>query len=181
MRRWLRSRSCGSLRAQTRTRFFLVQAVGSSALPLGLATATGVHAAGLLSVVVAPDGTMNGASIGQIKTLDTNVLGDVALYAYIGKDPLARLLRLAGQVNVNVVTVDYGASHADSVTMGYQTIDTFANLSQQVTDTDGGPLYEAVDQLALAYRIRPSLYNQGTSYNPRRGLTLDYAQTSFPG
>jgi len=161
--------------------FFLVQAVGSSALPLGLAVASGVHAGGLLSVVVAPDGTMGGASIGQIKTLDINVLGDVALNAYIGEDPLARLLRLASQVNADVVPVDYGVSRTDSVTMGYQTVDTFANLAQQVPDADAGMLYESADQLALAYRVRPSLYNQGTVYNARRGLTLDYAQAQLSG
>jgi len=66
--------------------------------------------------------------------------------------------------------------------MGYQLSDTFANLIQQIADTDLCMIYEAADQAAIVRRSRIINYNQGTSYNNTLpALILDCAQSQFSG
>lgn len=55
--------------------------------------------------------------------------------------------------------------------MGAQPIDTPMNILYQCAAVDGGVITEAVDQLALEYRTRDSIYNQ-------YGLELTWAQLS---
>lgn len=59
--------------------------------------------------------------------------------------------------------------------MGYQLVDTFANLIQEPVDTSLGLLFEARDQNSLVLRTRASLYNQ-----PAR-LTLDHSLHQLSG
>ncbi len=135
-------------------------------------------------VVVNPSAAITDTVIGHISVQNTvDPLQDLGfqLNAWSGENPVSRIIRLAGEQQINLVDNSLGFI-GNTVTMGYQLSDTFANTVQQVVDTDLGLLYEAADQLALVYRTRLSLYNQGTSYNnARRGLTLDYAQNQLSG
>lgn len=141
---------------------------------------------GVTAVSIAPDGTMSGAAVGHVWVQGTSselISGGLFSWvnAYNKELPTSRLTRLCSEQGVNMVLVAPGEVGTDGVGMGYQLVDTFANLVQQVPDADLGLLYEARDQLALVYRTRLSLYNQGTAYNPEPGLTLDYAQNQLSG
>jgi hypothetical protein len=84
---------------------------------------------------------------------------------YIGETATDRMIRLCREEGIYLeVTGDT----ADSAPMGPQTSSKLLDLMFDCADTDLGILYEPRDALGLAYRTRPSLYNQ-------TGLGLDYA------
>lgn len=132
----------------------------------------------LTSIAISPDRALAGTAIGHISVQNVwDSLFDIigAVNAHLGEGRLSRFTRLANENNVNAITVF--ASQDSVSSLGHQLPDTFPNLIQQVPDTDLGVLYEARDQMALAYRTRGSLYNQGTAYNNvGRVLTLDHSQ-----
>lgn len=156
--------------------------------------------------ISAASGTLNAASIGPVASVVVNTngnlvgtaIGHVSVQAvwdsladlvsqlnawYNEGSPGSRISRLCGEQGVNEIGffVLGNAIGGDGVTLGYQTSDTLANLLQQCVDTDNSMLFESREQLALIHRNRVYLYNQGTSYNPQRGLTLDYAQAQLSG
>lgn len=132
----------------------------------------------MTSIAINPNQALTGTAIGHISVQNVwSSLFDIegAVNAYLGDGRLGRFARLASENGVNAVTVF--ASQDSSSNLGYQLPDTFPNLLQESPNTDLGALYEAKDQLALTYRTRGSLYNQGTAYNNvGRVLTLDYSQ-----
>ncbi|MGW3571221.1 hypothetical protein ACWDSL_46335 [Streptomyces sp. NPDC000941] len=81
-----------------------------------------------------------------------------ALQGYARELAGRRLERLCAEQAVPLqVTGDLD----DSPAMGPQKSGRFLDLLQTTVDVDGGVLYEALDELALAYRTRASKYNQG--------------------
>lgn len=135
-----------------------------------------INAGGLKSTVLGHVLYTNGDVNGQGFLLSTfsNVFS-----AWLGENPATRFVRLSGEQGVNSNVVDLGTS-GNAVTMGYQLSETFPTLVQQIADADAGLLFEARDQLSLTYRMRTSLYNQGTSYSPMsRQLVLDYEVNSL--
>jgi hypothetical protein len=140
---------------------------------------------GVTSIAIAPDRNLAGAAVGHVWVQRTSAeSGDLFSWAraYNSEFPVSRFARLCAEQRINAVVVAPGEVGSDAVGMGYQLPDTLVNLLQQLPDSDLGLLYEARDQLALMYRTRLSLYNQGTTYNnSRTGLTLDYAQHEFAG
>jgi hypothetical protein len=139
---------------------------------------------GVQSVGIAPDGNLGGAAVGHIWVQRTSTeTGDLYSWshAYGNEVSTSRFTRLCSEQGINAVLVAPGEVGSDAVRVGAQTVDTFSNLIQQVPDTDVGLLFESRDQLALAYRTRLSLYNQGVPSDQRRGLTLDFAQHQLSG
>ncbi|MEU0809510.1 hypothetical protein [Streptomyces sp. NPDC005970] len=81
-----------------------------------------------------------------------------ALQGYVRELAGRRLERLCAEQGVSLqVTGDLD----DSPPMGPQKSGRYLDLLQTAVDVDGGVLYEARDELALAYRTRASKYNQG--------------------
>jgi hypothetical protein len=135
-------------------------------------------------VVINAGGVINDTAVGHVSVQSVwDTLLDLAQpdNAWIAELPPSRMTRLCAEQGISGALVAPGELGTDGVTMGYQLPDTFPNLLQQVPDTDLGFIYEARDQLGLAYRTRLSLYSQGTAYNPQRGLTLDTAQHQLSG
>lgn len=132
----------------------------------------------MTNVSINPNQSMSGTSIGHVSVQNVwSSLFDIegAVNGYLGEGRLGRFARLSNENGVNAITVF--ASQDSISSLGYQLPDTFPNLIQQVPGTDLGALYETRDQVALAYRTRGSLYNQGTTYNNvGRVLTLDHSQ-----
>lgn len=97
-----------------------------------------------------------------------------ALYldGYTGEDPVARLMRLADENGIDLIT--QGDSVTRGVTMGPQAVDTLYNLLHECVDVDQGILYEPRVQLGLVYRAADSLYNQTP-------VTLDYSSAHLSG
>jgi hypothetical protein len=84
---------------------------------------------------------------------------------YVGETATDRMVRLCREEGVYLeVTGDT----ADAAAMGPQRPGKLLDLLFECADADFGILYEPRDALGLAYRTRPSLYNQ-------TGLALDYA------
>jgi hypothetical protein len=161
--------------------------VGASSAGAASGTLTSAVIGPVTSVVFNASGAMTGTAVGHISVQPVwDTLFDLAnqLQAWFNEgSPHLRVARLCSEQNVNQAdfSVPGIAMGGNGVTMGYQTNDTLANLLQQVVDTDNSMLFEARDQLALIYRIRTSLCDQGTTYNPQRGLTLDFAQHQLSG
>lgn len=65
-----------------------------------------------------------------------------------------RICELLGVVPVIVGSVE------NTIQMGVQPLDTGINILYECAEADGGQIVEAIDQLALEYRTRKSLYNQ---------------------
>lgn len=133
-------------------------------------------------VVVNPGASLVSTAVGHISVQAVwDSLFDLVdqLNAWYFENPGDRFVRLFTQQGVNAVQVKHGLT-GNYVIMGYQLSDSAVNLAQQVPDTDLGLMYEARDQLAMVYRTRLSLYNQGTVYNPgSAGLVLDWAQNQL--
>jgi hypothetical protein len=147
------------------------------AINLGTYTLTQT-VSGVQTVILSPDGTLTGASLGHVwvQAVSTEKLDVLSwLPAYSGEAPTDRFQRLCGEQGVGGVLVNPGEIGTDTVSMGYQLPDTFPNLMQQCADTDLSLLFEPRDQLALALRTRLSLYNQAAR------LALDYAQNQLSG
>lgn len=160
--------------------------VGASAALVSGGTLTGASVGAVTAVTVNPGGGLTGTAVGHISVQPlSDTLFDLAnqLNAWNNESPTNRFTRLCSEQGVNAISfVPPGyAMGGNGVTMGYQSSDTLANLLQQVADTDAGVIYEGADQLALIRRSRLTYSNQGTVYNPQRGLTLDYAQHQLSG
>jgi hypothetical protein len=127
------------------------------------------------SVVINPDGNLNDTAVGHIAF--QNVYDSVvpSITAWVNESPTVRFTRLCGEQNIPAVTTFSTVAPGDSTVMGYQTIDTLPALIQQASDSALALLYEARDQLALAWRTKGTLYNQ----LPK--LTLDHSQHQLSG
>jgi hypothetical protein len=84
---------------------------------------------------------------------------------YDGETATDRMIRLCREEGVYL---DIAGDTADSAAMGPQRAGKLLDLLFECAEADFGILYEPRDAFGLAYRTRPSLYNQ-------TGLTLDYA------
>lgn len=84
---------------------------------------------------------------------------------YVGETATDRLIRLCREENIYL---DVVGDTAGSATMGPQPTGKLLDLLFDCADADLGILYEPRDAFGLAYRTRPSLYNQA-------GLGLDYS------
>lgn len=138
-------------------------------------------------IVINPSGAITDTAIGHISvqsTLDSifDILG--AINAWNGEGPSSRYARLCQEQGIDPGNFFFPLANVggNAVTMGYQLSDTLANLWQQIADSSGDLIFDAVDQHAVIRRSRIFLYNQGTVYNAQRpGLTLDYAQNQLSG
>lgn len=144
-------------------------------------TLSSTSIANVTAVQMNPNGTLTNTVLGHVSVQAVqdslfDLLGQ--LQAWITERPTDRFLRLATEQGINAASISYGVS-GNEVTLGYQPVDSLNNLIQQIADTDLGFLHESRDQLALAYRERLSLYNQGTAYNSSPTLTLDYSQNNL--
>jgi hypothetical protein len=150
---------------------------GTGAGPSGTLSSSSVGA--ITGVVINPNSNMVGTSIGHISVQNVwDSLFDILppLVANWQEGRRGRFTRLCLENGVNAVAV-FPTPDNEFTLLGYQLPDTFPNLLQQVPESDLGMMYETRDQLALAYRTRDTLYNQGTSYNNVGSvLTLDYSQ-----
>lgn len=151
---------------------------------LGGFTGTNYTLGPATQVVINPDGNIDDTALGQVAYFKYSGI-DVpwaAFEAWLGEPPLVsnstftkgRFLRLCQEQGIPAVAIDAtGVNSGDPTGMGYQLIDTFANLLQEPVDTSQGLLFESRDQLALVLRERGSLYNQAAK------LTLDYSQNQL--
>ena len=90
--------------------------------------------------------------------------------AFAGEFAEGRFVRICTLIGVSPIVI--GTKNPfDGELMGPQPIDTPINILYQIPAVDGGVLTEAIDQLALEYRTRKSIYNQ-------YGLELTWAQLS---
>jgi hypothetical protein len=153
----------------------------------------------ITSLQIDPNGNLASTAIGHISVQSVyNTMDDTGnAVGSWGEDGTDRLVRLCLEDNVNQVTV-HGVVPTGSLApggldaygdtsgfdypslMGNQLPDTLLNLIQQCIDVDTGILFEARDQVALAWRPRVTLYNQETAYSESPfNLTLDYAQNQL--
>lgn len=91
-----------------------------------------------------------------------------AAAGFPGETADARFIRVCNLLGVTPVII---GKSGDSEQMGAQPIGTGMDILYECQDADGGVISEAIDQLALEYRTRKSLYNQ-------YGLTLTWANLS---
>jgi hypothetical protein len=134
------------------------------------------------TVVIDPNANLAGTVVGHVsvQNVEANMVALLEpLQGWNFDSAPGRLERLCVEEGVNQVSV-YGDDPNDASLMGFQDVDTFLNLVQQCADVDAGTLFEARDQVALVYRERFTLYNQGTAYglSPFQ-LTLDFAQNQL--
>lgn len=101
-------------------------------------------------------------------SLPSPLIGVEANSAWVGEQAADRYQRLAAENNVPVM-VDPG----DSVEMGPQLVNTITSLLQECVDADGAVAIDAVDDWALRFRPRVSMYNQTPS------LVLDAAKNQI--
>ncbi|QLF83204.1 hypothetical protein QEN67_gp18 [Streptomyces phage Eastland] len=88
---------------------------------------------------------------------------------YARESALDRLRRLAAEEPTLRLATWGGDITVGSEAMGPQGQDDLMDLVAECAETDGGLLYERMDQLGLVYRDRATLYNQEPA------LVLDYA------
>ncbi|QKN87603.1 hypothetical protein QEN63_gp18 [Streptomyces phage Vondra] len=88
---------------------------------------------------------------------------------YARESALDRLRRLASEEPTLRLATWGGDITVGSEAMGPQGQDDLMDLVAECAETDGGILYERMDQLGLVYRDRATLYNQEPA------LVLDYA------
>jgi hypothetical protein len=114
-----------------------------------------------------PNGGADQISVGHT-VVQTSIEGLFArqseMKAHVGETAVARLSRLCSE---NGVTFQPWGG-ATSTSMGPQRSGTLMDLLRECEAADGGILFEARDELALAYRCRRGLYAQTP------GATLDY-------
>lgn len=114
-----------------------------------------------------PNGGATGISVGHtvVQNEVTSIFDRAAeMRAHVGEAAAARISRLC--LENGFAYEGFGA--ATSAAMGAQRSGTVMELLRECEAADGGILFEARDQLAVAYRPRRSLYAQ----TPR--ATLDY-------
>lgn len=89
-----------------------------------------------------------------------------AAFAYTGEKAIDRIVRVAGDGDIPIITV---GTAAESMPMGPQFTDTRLEQIREVEATDFGILVEQRDAPGLLYLSRTSLYNQTAQF------TLNYA------
>jgi hypothetical protein len=113
------------------------------------------------------NGGADGISVGHtvVQTEVTSIFdrGD-ELRAHVGEQAVARITRLC--LENGVTFQPWGG--ATSSSMGPQRSGTLMDLLRECERTDGGILFEARDEVAIAYRCRRGLFAQTA------GATLDY-------
>lgn len=141
--------------------------------PTSLGTATiGVPTGGYTNSVA--DAAYLDAQIAHVFMATTNFdLTDSnfanASSAWINELAGARLLRLATENGISLRVIGYAGQ---TEAMGYQLIDTFMNNVYDCSDTDGGVLGEARDELSIIYYTRQSL-------ELRQDAVLSYDDSHF--
>ncbi len=93
----------------------------------------------------------NTANIPAIADTSTAALG------FAGETAGRRIERLCDELDIAFTSV---GDLDDTLAMGIQYADYFSNQLTEIEGTDFGILYEPRDEIAIAYRTRPSLYNQ---------------------
>lgn len=135
------------------------------------ATEASITLGGLRDITVNPYSSVDTGvpSMGHVAVWSpsTNVVTVPAVTGYDGETADARMVRLASEEGVPLLT-PYGPG-GDAL-LGPQGTDTLLNLLQGAVDADVGVLYEPRDTISLAARPRTSLYNQTPA------LILDYDQ-----
>jgi hypothetical protein len=126
----------------------------------GVDSPTNAGTVGRVTGVYATYGAaIEGLRIGHLAvfaTAETSIF-DGADTGFDGELAAERMIRLAGEEGVPLLVCGDTTTTAP---MGPQGMDTLLDLLQECADTDGGPLGEQRDRLALRYRTRTSLYNQ---------------------
>lgn len=123
--------------------------------------------------------TFGGMALGHvaITSLTPNSLDPVYLGAdngWLGETAAARLARLCAEEGV---PLELTGQVTRTMPMGYQQPATLLDTLQACADADGGLLYEPRDVVGLAYRDRPSLYNQAPTVIPYSRLVLPLEPT----
>lgn len=115
-------------------------------------------------VRIAPLGGVDQVAIGHITVQATwdSLFGQVssALIGWSGESAGARFIRLCQEEGVPYRV--YGHP-SDTVTMGPQSTQTFLALLQECETADHGMITEAREALAIGYRTRVSMLNQGAT------------------
>jgi hypothetical protein len=142
---------------------------GLGLAPFTFGTAAGHTVGRVSSIVVSPNGGIDGITVGHLSVQSqiTSLfeLRD-QLNAWIGETAGRRIARLCAEEGVACVL----RGDADQTTvMGAQYPGALLDLIGEAADTDGGILFEPRELLGLAYRTRESLYNQDAA------AELDYA------
>lgn len=119
------------------------------------------------------DAPLTDCAIGHLSLHDrVTVIDDLSglLKANTGENPAARMLRLSQEQGVSFTAATGGVDESgNSVTLGYQGVETYVDAVRGAAASDLGLLHEPRDQFGLRYRTRLSLYNQAAA------LSLDYA------
>lgn len=153
--------------------------VGAGA-PVGTGATLASSSVGAVTTVqINPDGLLTGTAIGHISVQSVwDDLQDVVnpINAWNFDGAVGRLQRIWQEEGVNQATVGAFDLTQEASLMGNQSPDTFLNIVAQCVAVDGGLMFEARDQLAVAYRPVANLYNQGTKYQPVGSVfALDFA------
>ena len=154
-----------------------VQEVGQAAAGNPTIGASGVYTYSYVSsVIVNPAGASFGETeFGHLLVGYGNALPEIGgaitewgslLNAWQGETAANRVLRLCAQNGIAGRVYGYPSL---SLPMGWQPIDTFANLLQYCETADLGQLYEPAEALGIGYRTLGSMCAQVA------GLTLNYA------
>lgn len=126
-------------------------------------TQTGATVGNVTQVVINPGGLLTGTAIGQISVQPVwETLYDLgsALNAWQGEAAGARFKRLCDE---EAIVFRGQGNLAASTPMGPQTPEALTTLWQECADADRGAIYEPRQQLALGYRTRASMLNQGAA------------------
>lgn len=160
--------------------------LGTSRSTSGFFSSSPPAAAGT-RVVINPLGQLNDTAVGHVAYQAASAAAggggpSWAFYAWNDESPGQRYTRLCSEQNINGVLKNFNFDStyiatfiSEFVGLGYQAIDTFPNLLQQIPDTSFSPLFEARDQVAMVLRSHLTLYNQAPV------LALDYSQHQLSG
>jgi hypothetical protein len=120
------------------------------------------------SVIFNPGGNYSGTAVGQTVVLYSNApIGDAVapLGGYQEETADARFARICAEEGIGCEIIGTGTG----LPQGPQVDDTLMNVFQDIEYSDGGQIYETLDQFGLGYRTMASLQNQSSA------MTLDYA------
>jgi hypothetical protein len=130
----------------------------------GIINKVGIQAIAALSGVKIAE-LMSSTQVGLVFWDGVNNTFARASAGFPGETADARFIRVCGILGIQPVII---GRNGDSELMGAQPIGTGMDILYECADVDGGIIGEAIDQLALEYRTRKSLYNQ-------YGMTLTWA------
>lgn len=119
-------------------------------------------------VDIAPTYAVDDAAMGHIlvSSGDNQILNIPQFYAIEGwaglESAAGRIERICDENNVTleILAINPTGLSDGSTVMGSQLVKTLPDLLHETEATDGGILYESLDQLGLVYRPRRALYNR---------------------